>query len=100
MRPFRLLLGVSMAGVLGVALLGLLSRQDQASAQDRLLSARQLDQEERTNIDVFRQASPSVVNIVTGVARARRGSDLTLNIEAIPRGSGSGFVWDLSLIHI
>ena len=93
MRPLRLLFGVSMVGVIAVALLGLW-RQDHAVAQDGLLSARQLDQEERTNIDVFRQASPSVVNIVTGVARARRGSDLTLNIEAIPRGSGSGFVWD------
>ena len=94
MKPLRLLLGVSTAAVLAAATLGLLSKPHQASAQDRIQSPRRLDHEERTNIDVFRQSSPSVVNIVTGVAMARRGSDLSLNIEAIPRGTGSGFVWD------
>ena len=46
---------------------------------------------EKSTITIFRQASPSVVNITAiGVQR-----DLsTLNLYQIPQGSGSGFVWD------
>ena len=49
--------------------------------------------EEKTTITLFRQASPSVVNITTiSVQR-----DLfTLNLREIPEGTGSGFVWDAS----
>jgi len=47
--------------------------------------------EEKTTISLFRQASPSVVNITT-IAVQR---DLfTLNLYQIPEGTGSGFVWD------
>ena len=47
--------------------------------------------DEKSTIAIFRQASPSVVNITAiGVQR-----DLfTLNLYQIPQGSGSGFVWD------
>ncbi len=47
--------------------------------------------EEKSTINLFRQASPSVVNITAiGVER-----DLfSLNLYQIPQGSGSGFVWD------
>ncbi|HEY7166312.1 MAG TPA: trypsin-like peptidase domain-containing protein [Candidatus Binatia bacterium] len=47
--------------------------------------------DEKSTITIFRQASPSVVNITAiGVQR-----DLfTLNLYQIPQGSGSGFVWD------
>jgi S1-C subfamily serine protease len=49
--------------------------------------------EEKSTIALFRQASPSVVNI-TSIAVQR---DLfTLNLYQIPEGSGSGFVWDNS----
>ena len=46
---------------------------------------------ERSTINLFREASPGVVNITAiGVER-----DLfTLNLYQIPQGTGSGFVWD------
>ncbi|HWP24156.1 MAG TPA: trypsin-like peptidase domain-containing protein [Candidatus Binatia bacterium] len=47
--------------------------------------------EERATIALFRQASPSVVNITAiGVER----DFFTLNLYQIPQGTGSGFVWD------
>jgi S1-C subfamily serine protease len=53
----------------------------------------ELAAEEKATIALFRQASPSVVNITT-IAIQR---DLfTLNLYQIPEGSGSGFVWDTS----
>lgn len=47
--------------------------------------------EEKSNIALFRQASPAVVNITSlGIER-----DLfSLNQHQIPQGTGSGFVWD------
>jgi S1-C subfamily serine protease len=42
-------------------------------------------------ISLFRQASPSVVNITT---LAVRRDFFTLNLLQIPEGTGSGFVWD------
>ena len=49
--------------------------------------------DEKSTITLFRQASPSVVNITAiGVER-----DLfSLNLYQIPQGSGSGFVWDIN----
>ena len=50
-----------------------------------------LSESERLTIDVFREASPSVVFIIsTDVAR----DWLTLNTFQIPRGAGSGFIYD------
>ena len=91
-------------GVLSVACLlaVLFARQtwlDSASLNDpsatsRTVTARgELFSDERSTINLFRQASPSVVNITTiGVER-----DLfTLNLYQIPQGTGSGFVWDIN----
>jgi S1-C subfamily serine protease len=50
-----------------------------------------LAKDEQSAIDLYRAASPSVVHIITMQA-ARR--DLSLNQQAIPRGSGSGVIWD------
>ena len=58
------------------------------------LSARvpgDLQPDEKQNIQVFAATSPSVVNINTKVFRQ---NPFSLNISEIPRGSGSGFVWD------
>jgi S1-C subfamily serine protease len=63
-------------------------------AAPRTVTARgELFSDERSTINLFRQASPSVVNITTiGVER-----DLfTLNLYQIPQGTGSGFVWDIN----
>ena len=49
-----------------------------------------LELEQRT-IDVFEKVSPSVVFITT---KARRRSFFDMNIQEIPQGTGSGFVWD------
>ena len=46
---------------------------------------------ERTTIELFKRASPSVVHIVDTVAPAGR---LNMNILEMARGTGSGFVWD------
>ena len=61
-------------------------------AAPRAVAARgELLADEKSTIALFRQASPSVVNITAiGVER-----DLfTLNLYQIPQGTGSGFVWD------
>jgi len=50
-----------------------------------------LHAEEQANIEVFRRVSPSVVHITTLAAQR----DLfSLNVEQVPRGTGTGFVWD------
>jgi S1-C subfamily serine protease len=46
---------------------------------------------ERTTIDIFRTASPSVVHITTLVTAA---GPFSLDVQQIPQGTGSGFVWD------
>ena len=50
-----------------------------------------LAQDEQTTIELFRNASPSVVYITTVALRTDRYS---LNMLEIPQGTGSGFVWD------
>ncbi|HUO86894.1 MAG TPA: trypsin-like peptidase domain-containing protein [Thermoanaerobaculia bacterium] len=47
--------------------------------------------DERATIELFRNASPSV-GFVTSVSLGR--DRFTLNLLEIPRGTGSGFVWD------
>ena len=46
--------------------------------------------DERNNIDVFKRVSPSVVHITT--LAAARG--FALDVMQVPRGMGSGFIWD------
>lgn len=62
------------------------------TAEPRVVSARgDLAAAEKTNIEIFRQASPSVVFITT---LADRVNIWTRDITQIPRGTGSGFIWD------
>ena len=68
-------------------------------AQPAPVTQRRLDSEERTNVNVFKQASPSVVNICTKQALTARSGDLVLELGRIPKGSGSGFIWD-ALGHV
>jgi len=61
-------------------------------AQPRAVTPRgDLAAEEKTTIEIFQNASPSVVYI-TSVAL--RSDWLGLNVLEIPQGTGSGFVWD------
>ena len=46
---------------------------------------------ERTTTEIFRTASPSVVHITTLVTAA---GPFSLDVQQIPQGTGSGFVWD------
>ena len=60
-------------------------------AAPRAVTARgELAQDESATIDLFRTASPSVVNITS----LSVGRDFKRNLFEIPRGTGSGFVWD------
>ena len=57
------------------------------------LSPVQLTKDENNNIQVFKNVSPSVVFVTNTQLRRQRFS---LNVMEIPRGSGTGFVWDES----
>jgi S1-C subfamily serine protease len=72
----------------------LVSRKDlrEKDAVSRSVTARgSLAEDEQNNIAVFKAVSPSVVHITT-LALAR--DFFSLNIMQIPRGTGSGFIWD------
>ena len=53
----------------------------------------ELTPDEENNIAVYRAVSPSVVFVKNKLLRRKRFS---LNVMEIPRGSGTGFVWDSS----
>ncbi len=66
--------------------------QSRSDALPRAVSPRgPLGADELAQIDLFKRASPSVVHITSlGVQR-----DLfSLNVQEVPRGTGTGFVWD------
>ena len=72
---------------------GSASLNDPRAASRAVVSRGELWPEEKSTITLFRQASPSVVNITAiGVQR----DFFTLNLYQIPQGTGSGFVWDRS----
>ncbi len=63
-------------------------------AGPRLVAARgDLAEDERATIELFRQASRSVVHITTWERRYARDRFLVRPLD-IPQGMGSGFVWD------
>ena len=63
------------------------------SAEPRAITPRgDLADEEKTNIAIFKEASPSVVYITT---RAVRQEWFGFDVQQVPQeGTGSGFVWD------
>ncbi len=64
------------------------------NAEPRTVAARgELSAAEKTNIEIFRQASPSVVFITTLEDRI---NVWTRDITRLPKGTGSGFIWDES----
>ncbi|MCP3891880.1 MAG: trypsin-like serine protease [Desulfobulbaceae bacterium] len=61
-------------------------------ALPRSIDARgDLAADEKTTIDIFRSAAPSVVYITSITVRQ---NIFNLNIYEIPQGTGSGFIWD------
>lgn len=98
LRSVRILLYVLIAVLL---LMFLLPRMQNIwislTAEPRAVTPRgDLASSEKTNIDIFREASPSVVFITS---LADRINFWTRDITRIPRGTGSGFLWD-ELGHI
>ena len=75
----------------GLCALALLLAAGQASAQRAVTPRGPLAADELAHVEVFRRLSPSVVHITTlEVAR-----DLfSRNLQQVPRGAGTGFVWD------
>jgi S1-C subfamily serine protease len=66
--------------------------QSSTEAAPRTPAARgPLDAEESNNVSVFKKASPSVVNITT---LAVQRDFFSMNVQQVPRGTGTGFVWD------
>ena len=86
--------------VLAAALLGAVAAffavpslvQGRTDAAPRAITPRgPLAADEVANIDVFRKTSPSVVHITSiGVQR----DIFSMNVQQVPRGTGTGFVWD------
>jgi len=87
---FLVLLLAGMVG--GFYLARQLAAQGEPAVQPRPVEARgDLAEDEKATVELFRAASPSVVFITT----SQRRMDLwTRSITEIPRGSGSGFIWD------
>jgi len=68
------------------------ARNEPASDGVRAVTPRgDLAEDEKTTIAIFRQASPSLVHISTLNVRE---DAYTRDVQQIPRGTGSGFVWD------
>jgi S1-C subfamily serine protease len=61
-------------------------------AEPRAVAARgDLASEEKATIELYNNTRPSVVHITT---LAVRRDALSLNVQQVPEGTGSGFVWD------
>ena len=100
-RSERLLLGLNVILLVVVGALALWTlwtvvpkpwRDLDPDAVPRPVEARgDLAEIERTTVDIFRTASPSVVHITTLVTAA---APFSLDVQQIPEGTGSGFVWD------
>lgn len=64
----------------------------QGATQPRPVTPRgNLADDEKSTIEIFRNASPSVVHITTLIHRRDR---LNLNVTEIPEGTGTGFLYD------
>ncbi len=67
-------------------------RLNDPDAQARPVTPRgDLAHDEKTTVELFRRASPSVVYITTKVVRR---DAFSFNLFEIPEGTGSGFIWD------
>jgi S1-C subfamily serine protease len=61
-------------------------------AQPReILPRGDLAEDERSTIEIFKQSAPCVVHITSVALRRDR---LSRNVQQIPEGTGSGFIWD------
>ncbi len=86
------LLALAGAALLTTAVLVALPAQSRTEAAPRAVTPRgPLAADELANIELFKRASPSVVHITSlGVQRDM----FSMNVQQVPRGTGTGFVWD------
>ena len=97
MSPMRRLVVWTGAGVLVLLILSwvwpdLIPFRASAQPMPREVSPRgELTSEEQATIDLFETARPSVVFITT---QSKVMDTWTRNVFNVPRGSGSGFIWD------
>ncbi|HLW67714.1 MAG TPA: trypsin-like peptidase domain-containing protein [Gemmataceae bacterium] len=62
-------------------------------AQPRAVAARgNLSDAEKANIEIYQQTSPSLVQVTNLTQQG--GNWFSLNVQEVPKGVGSGFVWD------
>jgi S1-C subfamily serine protease len=90
-----------LAALLGVILLGVLAWRwwqaqdepllDPTATPHPVMPRGALPADEQQVIELFEHASRSVVNITTS---ALQRDFLTLNLQEIPKGTGSGFIWE------
>lgn len=93
-RTSALVLVLSLAAGIGLGVYAMRMFTDHSVAPPvtRPITPRgDLAEEEKANIELFRSISPSVVYITTLQQRIDFGSR---NVQEIPSGTGSGFVWD------
>jgi S1-C subfamily serine protease len=92
-RP--IVLAATLLGLGAIAALALPALvQSRSEAEPRAITPRgPLGADELAQVELFKKASPSVVHITSlGVQR-----DLfSMNMQQVPRGTGTGFVWDSS----
>ncbi len=93
MRRFRRLGLIALAVILLILLWPQVETQIiRWGAEPRAVTARgDLASDEQATIEIFKRTSPSVVFITT---LTRYVNPWTRNIREVPRGNGSGFVWD------
>ena len=88
---FVLVFVLGLAGGLGLAAMATALRPDRELGPRTVTPRAELTTEERSVTSLFEEASPSVVYI-TSIAIRR--DFFRLNVMEIPRGTGSGFIWD------
>ena len=96
-----MLVGVLIGLLMGYIVVGQLRGYIGArTAESRAVTPRSdLSSDEKTNIEIFSNASPSVVFIRNLQRYEKNRSFFSTDTMEIPRGSGSGFIWD-DLGHI
>ena len=55
-------------------------------------------EDETNNIEIFKAASPSVVFVTNSALY--RANPFSMNVQEVPQGSGTGFVWDKSGLSV
>jgi S1-C subfamily serine protease len=87
MNPRRLLLPLLLATTLAAA-----AASARSDATPRAVAPRgPLTADEIGSVDIFRRISPSVVHITT---LETQRDFFSLNVQQVPSGTGTGFVWD------